>query len=319
MLHGLVLPRALPSGGCALLLARRPGRAGVAPPQHAHAGGGGKRPAAKRRKAAAPPLPVYEGEGSEYFLFARKAEERCAHPHAPFCAPIAALSVARRWMPLGDMVVSEDTQPGLVLAQRCAVTAQRPPRLGIRCCGRLHPVRRSFLTARALGATQVRCPEEGGADEVAHAGAAPRGPGLRARLAAAARTRPRGNQARAISRRCVVCLVLTAAMCAARRRCTRRRRLCLRATPHPSCPRGAFATFLPLLRRKLLSVLPQGEHLACGRHHVGATEAGDASGACLCCPCCHDSMTDALGAQDSFMAMQESSGGRMGFTTKPQS
>lgn len=29
-------------------------------------------------------------------------------------------------------------------------------------------------------------------------------------------------------------------------------------------------------------------------------------------------MTDALGAQDSFMAMQESSGGRMGFTTKPQ-
>ena len=201
MQHGLVLPRALPSGGCALLLARRPSRAGVAPPQHAHAGGGGKRPAAKRRKAAAPPLPVYEGEGSEYFLFARKAEERCAHPHAPFCAPIAALSVARRWMPLGDMVVSEDTQPGLVLAQRCAVTAQRPPRLGIRCCGRLHPVRRSFLTARAFGATQVRCPEEGGADEVAHAGAAPRGPGLRARLAAAARTRPRGNQARAISRR----------------------------------------------------------------------------------------------------------------------
>jgi len=115
---------------------------------------------------------------------------------------------------------------------------------------------------------------------------------------------------------------LTAAMCAARRRCTRRRRLHLRATPHPSSPRGAFATFLTLLRRKLLTarvvVLPQGEHLASGRHHVGSAEAGDACGACHCCPCCHDSMTDALGAQDSFMAMQESSGGRMGFTTKPQ-
>jgi hypothetical protein len=53
-------------------------------------------------------------------------------------------------MPLGDMVVAEDTQPGLVLAQRCAVAAHRPPRLGIRCCGRLHDHRAARFSPRAL-------------------------------------------------------------------------------------------------------------------------------------------------------------------------
>lgn len=93
MQHALALPRALPSGGCALLLARRPSRAGIDAPQRAYAGGGGKRPAAKRRKAAAPVLPVYEGEGSEYFIFARKAEERCVTACAVlWCRCILALS-----------------------------------------------------------------------------------------------------------------------------------------------------------------------------------------------------------------------------------
>jgi hypothetical protein len=68
-----VLHRALPSAGAARL-SRAPQRQCGAPAQQpARAGAGGKR---QKRKAAPPPLPVFTGEGSEYFILARKAEER---------------------------------------------------------------------------------------------------------------------------------------------------------------------------------------------------------------------------------------------------
>ena len=68
-----VLQRALPSAGAARL--SRPQQRQCASPaqQPARAGAGGKRP---KRKVAPPALPVFTGEGSEYFILARKAEER---------------------------------------------------------------------------------------------------------------------------------------------------------------------------------------------------------------------------------------------------